>query len=61
MDYEIYSINKKGRVVYHIMCRGYEIEEKLKKLVVKYPNRKWVFGMSIHFRKDIGGVLKTNW
>lgn len=64
MKYEIYSVEMRDKIVYtcHTFCKAFEIDKKLEELNDKYPNRKWIFGIDIHFRVfDNNGEYKVGW
>jgi len=52
MNYDIYSIGKKGDSICHLSCLSGDVDEKLEWLKEKYPNRMlWIFGIDVRLRK----------
>ena len=62
MEYEIWGMDKKDTVMEcYVSCKGSEVDKNLIKLVKEYPGKKWMFGMHIHFRRDVDGDVKVGW
>ena len=62
---EIYSVRiKDGEIVNdcHVVCEVREVEEELERLNKEHPNRNWMIGNDVRFRKfDKDDKCKVGW
>ena len=62
---EIYSVRIKDKKVwrdFHVVCEVHEVEEELERLNKEHPNRNWMIGNDVRFRKfDKDDKCKVGW